>query len=107
MSRITKTKTHLNSSIKYNSKNNKLTKKVGLYKPLNVKLSEFRSNTKYSYNEQNNNLLNFLNNNPSKDNLNKLYDTTVYFANADSIGEDWSYVREFTRELFDVLCKIM
>ena len=52
-------------------------------------------------------LCKFLNNNPSKDNLNKLYDTTIYFAESDSIGEGWHYVREFTRESFDILCKIM
>ena len=95
-----------NSTIKSSSKN-KLTSKVELYKPLNVKLSEFRNKPPYSYDEVNNNLLKFLNNNPSKDNLNKLYDTTIYFAESDSIGEDWKYIREFTRELFDILCKIM
>jgi hypothetical protein len=105
MSRLTKKSS--NAFIKYSSKKNKPTSKKISYKPLNLSVSEFRANPPYSYHEVNNNLCYFLNNNPSKDNLNKLYDTTIYFAESDSIGESWHYVREFTRESFDILCKIM
>ena len=105
MSRLTKKSS--NAFIKYSSKKNKPTSKKLSYKPLNLSVSEFRANPPYSYHEVDNNLCNFLNNNPSKDNLNKLYDTTIYFADSDSIGEGWHYVREFTRESFDILCKIM
>ena len=105
MSRLTKKSS--NAFIKYSSKKNKPTSKKLSYKPLNLSVSEFRINPPYSYHEVDINLCKFLNNNPSKDNLNKLYDTTIYFAESDSIGEMWSYVREFTRESFDILCKIM
>ena len=105
MSRVSKKRS--NASIKYSSKINNLTSKNISYKPLNLKLSEFRYHPPYSYDDVNMNLFNFLNNNPSKDNLNKLYDTTIYFAEFDSPGADRYFVREFTRELFDILCKIM
>ena len=105
MSRVSKK--YSNTSIKYSSNKNILTLKNISYKPLNLKLSEFRAKPPYSYDEENMNLFNFLNNNPSKDNLNKLYDTTIYFAEFDSPGADWYFVHEFTRELFDILCKIM
>jgi|694.fasta_scaffold72890_2 hypothetical protein len=105
MSRLTKKSS--NAFIKYSSKKNKPTSKKISYKPLNLSVSEFRANPPYSHHEVDNNLCYFLNNNPSKDNLNKLYDTTIYFAESDSIGEGWHYVREFTRESFDILCKIM
>ena len=105
MSRLTKKSS--NAFIKYSSKKNKPTSKKLSYKPLNLSVSEFRANPPYSYHEADINLCKFLNNNPSKDNLNKLYDTTIYFAESDSIGEGWHYVREFTRESFNILCKIM
>ena len=105
MSRLTKKSS--NVFIKYSSKKNKPTSKKLSYKPLNLSVSEFRTNPPYSYHEVDINLCKFLNNNPSKDNLNKLYDTTIYFAESDSIGEGWHYVREFTRESFNILCKIM
>ena len=105
MSRVSKKLS--NASIKYSSKRNNLTTKNISYKPLNLKLTEFRNKPPYSYDEENMNLFNFLNNNPSKNNLNKLYDTTIYFAEFDSPGADWYFVREFTREIFDILCKVM
>lgn len=105
MSRLTKKSS--NAFIKYSSKKNKPTSKKLSYKPLNLSVSEFRANPPYSYHEVDINLCKFLNNNPSKDNLNKLYDTTIYFAESDSIDEGWHYVREFTRESFNILCKIM
>jgi len=49
----------------------------------------------------------FLNNNPTSEQMNKLYDTTLFFAASDSIGEMWSYVNDFTRKQFDILCKII
>lgn len=73
------------------------------YKPLNKNLSEFRSNMDINYED----IITFLNNNPSKEKMNKLYDTTIYSAESDSIGEDWHYVREFTRQEFDILCKLI
>ena len=77
-----------------------------LYKPLNINLSEFR-NRDINYEDIINNLIKFLNNNPSKEKLNKLYDTTIYIAESDSIGEDWRYIDEFTRQEFDILCKLI
>jgi len=77
-----------------------------LYKPLNINLSEFR-NRDSDYKNIFDNLIKFLNNNPSKEKLNKLYDTTIYIAESDSIGEGWRYVNEFTRQEFDILCKLI
>lgn len=76
------------------------------YIPLNLSVKEFR-NRKYDFNTTKQSLINFLNNKPSKVKLNKLYDTTFYFAESDSIGEGYSYVKDFTRQEFDVLCKMI
>jgi len=76
------------------------------YKPLNLSVSKFRNQDK-DYEELENNFINFLKNNPSKEQMNKLYDTTIYFAASDSIGEGWNYVDNFTRQEFDIACKIL
>ena len=76
------------------------------YKPLNLSVSKFRNQDK-DYEELENKFINFLKNNPSKEQMNKLYDTTIYFAASDSIGEGWNYVDDFTRQEFDIACKLI
>lgn len=89
-------------TIKATNKTNK-TKKP--YIPITISLSEYRKTKEY--NDVDIDIVNFLNNKPSKEQMNKLYDTTMFFAESDSIGEDWSYVYEFTRQEFNILCKII
>ena len=76
------------------------------YKPLNLSVIEFRNQDK-DYEEINNNFINFLKNNKSKEKMNKLYDTTIFFAESDSIGEGWNYVDDYTRQDFDISCKLI
>ena len=74
------------------------------YIPLNLSVRKFR-NKRRDFTAEEQNLINFLTNKPTKEQLNKLYDTTIYFAESDSIGEGWNYVEDFTRKEFDILCK--
>lgn len=85
---------------------NKKTKKTKLkkYKPLNLSVKQFRNDEEMANDEP---IKYFLNHNPTSKQMNKLYDTTLFFAASDSIGEMWSYVHDFTREQFDILCKII
>ena len=73
------------------------------YKPLNLSIIEFRK----KHNNKQKQCIDFLNTNPTEEQINKLYDTTFYFAESDSIGEMWSYVQSFTRQQFNILCKII
>jgi hypothetical protein len=94
--KVTKAKVTIKSTKKTNK-----TKKP--YIPITISLSEYRETKEYNDVD----IVNFLNNKPSKEQMNKLYDTTMYFAKSDSIGEGWSYVDEFTRQEFNILCKII
>jgi hypothetical protein len=85
---------------------NKSKSKSKKYKSLNLSVSEFRNQDK-DYEELENKFINFLKNNPSKEKINKLYDTTIYFAESDSIGEGWNYVDDFTRQEFNIACKLI
>ena len=90
-------------TLKAIKKTNKTNKIKRTYIPITISLSEYRKTKKYNDVD----IVNFLNNKPSKEQMNKLYDTTMYFAESDSIGEGWNYVYEFTRQEFNILCKII
>lgn len=90
-------------TIKATKKTKKTNKTKKPYIPITISLSEYRKTKEYNDVD----IVNFLNNKPSKEQMNKLYDTTMYFAESDSIGEYWSYVYEFTRQEFNILCKII
>jgi len=96
-------KTKKTQKIIYKNSNKSKSKK---YKPLNLSVSDFRNQDK-DYEKLENKFINFLQNNQSKEKMNKLYDTTIYFASSDSIGEGWYYVDNFTRNEFNIVCKLI